>query len=237
MMPQVYPSIDISEGRAVKRVRGVRGTGLDLGDPLKWVEFWANEGAKGIHVVDLDAAETGRPVNSDIILKIIKMAKELGLWVQVAGGIRSVEHASLYSDADAIVVGSKAHKDPSFVDVLSKEIGADKIIIALDLKGGRVSIEGWKETLPKGLHEALKLFEDKEFKGFMYTYIDTEGTMRGPDVAGCKYIKSTYPSKLLEYAGGVGSKDDVKALGNVGVDVVVIGMALYTGKIKLKDLV
>ncbi|UXD21529.1 1-(5-phosphoribosyl)-5-[(5-phosphoribosylamino)methylideneamino] imidazole-4-carboxamide isomerase [Ignicoccus pacificus DSM 13166] len=235
-MVKVYPSIDISNGRAVKRVRGVRGTGLDLGDPLRWLDFWADEGAEGIHVVDLDAAERGRPVNEDTILKLIEMAKDRGLWIQVAGGIRSIEHAKLYQDADAVVVGSKAHKDPNFVDSLSKELGPEKVIIAIDLKGGRVTVEGWNEKLPVGLDEALKKFEGKSFRGIMYTYVDTEGTMRGPDIEGVKYIRSRYPSILLEYAGGVGSKEDVLSLSEAGVDVVIIGMALYSGKLKLKDL-
>ena len=233
---KVFPSIDISEGRAVKRVRGVKGTGLDLGDPVKWAEFWADEGAKGIHVVDLDGAEAGKPVNVDVINKVIDVAKERGLWVQVAGGLREVEHLRLYPKADAYVIGSKAHREPSFVKEASNAVGADKVIIAIDLKGGKVSVEGWKEEIPAGLKEALDKFEGYNFKGFMYTYVDTEGTMKGPDVEGVKYIRSRFPNKLIEYAGGVGSEKDVKALWAAGADVVVIGMALYTGKIKLKDL-
>ncbi len=234
---KVFPSIDVSEGRAVKRVRGVKGTGMDLGDPVKWAEFWAAEGAKGLHVVDLDGAEAGRPVNVETIRKVIEVAKREGLWVQVAGGIREVEHAKLYPRADAYVVGSRAHKEPEFVERMASEFGAEKVIVAIDLKGGKVSVEGWKAEIPAGLKEALDKFEGMSFKGFMYTYVDTEGTMKGPDLEGVRYIRSRYPTKLLEYAGGVGSAEDVRALFAAGADVVVIGMALYTGKIKLKDLV
>ena len=92
--PKVLPSLDISEGKVVKRVRGVKGTGLELGDPLRWLEFWYDEGASGVHVVDLDAAETGRPVDKEIVLALIDKAIDLGMWIQVAGGIRSKEVAS-----------------------------------------------------------------------------------------------------------------------------------------------
>jgi len=232
----VYPSIDISKGRAVKRVKGVAGTGLDLGDPLKWVDFWASEGARGIHVVDLDAAEQGRPVNYEIINSIISKARDLGLWIQVAGGIRELEHALLYRDADAIVVGSRAHKDPAFIDTLANEIDESRIIVAIDVKGGKVSISGWRETVPLTLKDALMRLSNHKFGGIMYTYVDTEGTMKGPDFQGVKLIRTMYPDKLLEYAGGVGSKEDVKRLGERGVDIVIVGMALYTGKLKLREL-
>jgi len=234
---KVFPSIDVSEGRAVKRVRGERGTGIDLGDPVKWAEFWAAEGAKGIHVVDLDGAEAGRPVNVEVIRRVIDVAKDNGLWVQVAGGLRELEHFKLYPRADAFVIGSKAHKDPSFLEKVASIIGENKIIVAIDLKGGKVSVEGWREEVPAGLKEALDKFEGLPFKGIAYTYVDTEGTMKGPDLEGVRYIKHRYPNKLLEYAGGVGSKEDVLALFEAGADVVIIGMALYTGKVKLKDLV
>ncbi|ABU81361.1 HisA/HisF-related TIM barrel protein [Ignicoccus hospitalis] len=234
---RVFPSIDVSEGRAVKRVRGVKGTGLDLGDPVKWAEFWALEGAKGLHVVDLDGAEAGKPINVEVINKVIEKAKEYGLWVQVAGGLREVEHLERYPKADAFVIGSRAHKDPEFLEVASEAVGADKVIVAIDLKGGKVSVEGWKEEIPVGLKEALEKFKGRSFRGFLYTYVDTEGTMEGPDVSGVKYIRREYPDKLLEYAGGVGSPEHVKLLESAGADVVVLGMALYSGKLRLKDLV
>ncbi len=233
---RVFPSIDISEGRAVKRIRGVKGTGLDLGDPIKWAEFWADEGAKGIHIVDLDGAEAGKPTNVEVINKVIDVAKDRGLWVQVAGGLRKLEYLKLYPRADAYVIGSRAHKDPNFIDKASDEVGPERVIVAIDLKGGKVSVEGWKEEIPAGLKEALDKFEGHNFKGFMYTYVDTEGTMKGPDIEGIKYIRSRFPGKLIEYAGGIGSEDDVRAAWSAGADVVIIGMALYTGKIRLKDL-
>ncbi|NPA85571.1 MAG: 1-(5-phosphoribosyl)-5-[(5-phosphoribosylamino)methylideneamino] imidazole-4-carboxamide isomerase [Crenarchaeota archaeon] len=234
---KVFPSIDVSGGRAVKRVRGVKGTGIDLGDPVKWAEFWAAEGAKGLHVVDLDGAEAGRPINTDVINEVINVAKSSGLWVQVAGGLRELDHLRLYPKADAYVLGSKAHSDPHFVEEVAGEFGKDKVIVAIDLKGGKVSIDGWKREVPVGLKEALDRFEGAPLRGFMYTYVDTEGTMEGPDLEGVRYIKHRFPTKLLEYAGGVGSREHVLELFEAGADVVVVGMALYTGKLKLKDLV
>ncbi|ALU12398.1 hypothetical protein EYM_03325 [Ignicoccus islandicus DSM 13165] len=234
--PKILPSLDISEGKVVKRVKGIRGTGLELGNPIKWLEFWYNEGALGIHVVDLDAAEKGYPVNKDVILKLISRAKELGMWIQVAGGIRSIDVAQLYSKADSIVIGSKAVKDPKFLEEVSKEIGCEKVIVAIDSKGGRVAIDGWTKTEHYTPLEIIEMLPEKAYTGILYTYIDTEGTLKGPDFETPKKIKSLRPGKVLEYAGGIGSKGHVLKLLETGVDSLIIGMALYSAKLSLREL-
>ncbi len=235
-LPRVLPSIDISGGIAVKRVKGLKGTGLSLGDPLKWLEFWHAEGALGVHVVDLDAAESGRPVNKEVIMKLIEKARELGMWIQVAGGIRSKEVAVEYSKADAIVIGSKAIKDPSFLQEVSQDIGAENVIVAIDARNGKVAVEGWTRTENYTPLEVIELLPDEAYGGILYTYIDTEGTLQGPDFTTVEKIKSLRPTKALEYAGGIGRKEHAIELLNRGADSVIIGMALYSSKINLREL-
>ncbi len=231
---KVFPSIDISEGRAVKRVRGVKGTGIIIGDPRKLALKWINEGAEGLHVVDLDAASSGKLVNFDKIREILEVGK--GLWIQVAGGIRNVKDASRYIDAgaSAVVVGTKAVTDPDFLDLLDKEIGRDKVIVAIDNKGGKIAIKGWEaEAMP--LEEYLEIIKDKPFSYVLYTFIDTEGTMEGIDVNGLRKVKSL--GRKVEYAGGIGSINDLLKLKEEGVFAAILGMALYTGKILLKEAI
>ena len=231
---RVFPSIDISEGKAVKRVRGIRGTGLVIGEPREVARRWLNEGAEGLHVVDLDAASAGRLVNFEKVKEVLEEAKDL--WVQVAGGIRRVEDARKYIDAgaSAVVVGTKAVVDPDFLDALDKEIGRDKVIVAVDNKGGKVAIKGW-EVEALSLDEYLKILKDKPFSYLLYTYIPTEGTLKGVDLEGVRKVKAL--GRLVEYAGGIGSLEDLRKLKEEGVYAAILGMALYSGKIKLKDAI
>ncbi len=231
---KLFPSIDISEGKVVKRVRGVRGTGLVVGNPREVARRWVEEGAEGLHVVDLDAASIGKLVNFDKVKEVLQEAK--GLWVQVAGGIRSVEDAKKYIDAgaSAVVIGTKAATDPSFLDLLDREIGGDKVIVAIDNKGGKIAIKGW-EVEALSLDEYLKILERRPFSYVLYTYIPAEGTLKGIDLKGVRMVKRL--GKEVEYAGGIGSIEDLIKLKEEGVYAAILGMALYSGKIKLREAI
>ncbi|NPA69301.1 MAG: 1-(5-phosphoribosyl)-5-((5-phosphoribosylamino)methylideneamino)imidazole-4-carboxamide isomerase, partial [Crenarchaeota archaeon] len=146
----IIPSIDISRGLAVKRVQGVEGTEIVKVDPMQVLEMTLKHVGKirRIHIVDLDGAKEGRPINVEVILKLLREAKDRGLEVQVGGGIRSLDHALIYVREDAdIVLGSIIFKNPQESERIIREIGREKIYASIDVKAGRIAISGWTETI------------------------------------------------------------------------------------------
>ncbi|MCS7111123.1 MAG: 1-(5-phosphoribosyl)-5-((5-phosphoribosylamino)methylideneamino)imidazole-4-carboxamide isomerase [Ignisphaera sp.] len=219
------PSIDISRGKAVKRVRGIRGSGIIVGDPIEVASELYSLGYSCIHIVDLDAVE-GTGSNE----YIVKNAASIGFkWIQVGGGIRSIDRASrlISYGASAIVISTAFFMDREIFYEIYNGIGWDKILISIDYDSNRnVMVKGWGTTAID-LDTAVKLVRRARVLGTVFTYISTEGTCMGIDRSIRDYI-STF-SGLKEYAGGVATYDDLLFLKNVGFDYAVIGMALYKG--------
>lgn len=225
----MIPSIDVERGVAVKRIGGVKGTGFKLGDPLKiGIRLW-EMGARIIHIVDLDGAERGEPVN----LWLVKQLKsEVGsdLLIQFGGGIRTVESAlRVYWDgADILVIGTAWTKNPSILEEISS-IGA-RVLAAVDVRARRVAIKGWREATEISLEEAFKLLEAFKIYGYLVTCIDVEGRSVGaclPLVAQARSLTR----RVVEYAGGVRDDADLKALAGIGVDGTIVGMSFYLGQL------
>ncbi|HEU16970.1 MAG TPA: 1-(5-phosphoribosyl)-5-[(5-phosphoribosylamino)methylideneamino] imidazole-4-carboxamide isomerase [Nitrososphaeria archaeon] len=226
----VMPSIDLEAGRAVKRIRGVRGTGLVLGDPVDLARRLADAGAKWIHVVDLDGAEMGRPLN----MGVLRSLKDLGLMVQYGGGLRTAGdvEAAISAGADRVVIGSAWTLDPSFMDEAAS--GGRAVIAAIDERGGRIVHGGWRAESELTLEDALRILEDMPVAGYLYTQVDVEGTMGGPDVRRVRTLRGL-TRRLLVCAGGIASMKDLEELCSAGADGAVLGMALYSGAIALED--
>lgn len=224
------PSIDLEAGRAVKRIRGVRGTGLVLGDPLELAARLRDAGARWVHVVDLDGAEAGRPVHVGLVRRL----KDLGLRVQYGGGLRSLDDvaAAFGAGADRVVLGSAWLRDAGFLERAASLWG--DVLAALDERGGRLVGGGWTVESGLGIEEALRMLEGVPVAGYLYTQVDVEGTLRGPDMAKVRRLRDM-TSRLLIYAGGVSSLEDLRSLCEAGVDGVVVGMAIYGGGLRLED--
>ncbi len=223
---RVVPSIDISEGKAVKRIRGVRGTGLILGDPVRIAEGIYEEGYDYIHVVDLDAAE-GIGSNEDVIRRIASIGFKK---VQVGGGIRSLERALrlLRMGVTDIVVSTIVFKDDFEFRRMASEIG-DRLFVSIDYRDGYALISGWRErALP--LENAISRALAYDIEGIIFTYVSNEGTGRGVDLSIGRYLDRIKGVK--GYAGGVGSIDDLYALKRLGFDFVIVGRAFYEGVIR-----
>ncbi|QIW24340.1 1-(5-phosphoribosyl)-5- ((5-phosphoribosylamino)methylideneamino)imidazole-4-carboxamide isomerase [Sulfolobus sp. S-194] len=224
-MLKVIPSIDISEGKAVKRIRGVKGSGLILDHPTKIAYKIYEEGYDYVHVVDLDSAEENGN-NEEYIKDICKIGFK---WVQVGGGVRSVEKAErlLKYDCSAIVVSTLPIKDPKSYMNMEKIIGKDKILLSVDYNSsGYVLIKGWKEKSIRVLdfllsHDAL---------GYIFTYVENEGTKKGIDDNVKNYILRV--KGLKEYAGGIGSMGDLYKLNEYGISYAIIGMSFYSGNLR-----
>ena len=229
-MMLVIPAVDIIDARAVRLVRGVEFERKDYGDPLEAALLWAQQGAKMIHVIDLDAA-LGKGGNPGVVRRIIK---EAGVDVQVGGGVHSIGNAAALLDGGAsrVILGSLAFRDPEAVERLLGFYGEDRIVVSLDHSGGTLKVNGWRTEAGISLDEALDRFTGLGVSRFLVTCIDVDGTLGSPDISTVKGLTSR--ARIMA-AGGVGRLDDLKKLKAVGVEAAVVGKALYEGRFNLSQ--
>jgi phosphoribosylformimino-5-aminoimidazole carboxamide ribotide isomerase len=232
---QLIPAIDIMKGGVVRLRRGDENavTKYDAqGTPLELARLWCEQGAKYLHLVDLDAA-LGRGDNREIVKAIID---DVGTPVQVGGGIRSPEFARDLLDRGAgrIVLGSMALEDPGAIAVLLEEYGGGRLVVALDHRRGVVLWKGWKESTGRRLEEVLSEFIEMSVEWFLVTDVDRDGAMEGPDIETCSRIQG---EASIIASGGVRSLDDLLRLKASGVEAAVIGRALYEGRFTLAEAI
>ena len=232
---QVIPAIDLMKGKIVRLSRGDPKTAKvydQFGSPVETAEKWRKEGAKKLHIIDLDAA-FGMGDNLSIIAKI---AKSIDLPIQVGGGIRTIEAVEklLTTGISQVILGALAFSDPEAITQIQKEFGAEHLIVALDNKDGKIMVEGWKTTTTFGIREALEKFTKLKVKTFLITSITKDGTLSGPDLDTLSEA-CQYPNVDIIAAGGISSLNDLTALKRVGVEGAVIGKALYEGRFTLKE--
>jgi phosphoribosylformimino-5-aminoimidazole carboxamide ribotide isomerase len=224
----LIPSIDLKGGKVVQLVQGDR-VAIESSDVFRWVRRFQDFPL--VQLIDLDAAmSTGN--NDDLVRRV--SAK---LACRVGGGIRSVERAIQVVDAGAkkVILGSalfkEGHVDLSFAARVCEAIGREQVIAAVDTKGGRLVIHGWRTTLAMTPLEALQALEPY-CDEFLYTDVDHEGLMQGMDMAGVETIRQATGRKLSA-AGGITTQAEVDDLEAKGIDAVV-GMAIYTGTMELQ---
>ncbi|MCS4539584.1 MAG: 1-(5-phosphoribosyl)-5-[(5-phosphoribosylamino)methylideneamino]imidazole-4-carboxamide isomerase [Thaumarchaeota archaeon] len=231
---EVWAAIDLLGGRAVTLVQGdpSRRT-VWREEPLELAARWENEGARGLHVVDLDGAfESGS--NQKIIERIVKRSKIL---VEVGGGVRNREKAErlLGMGADRVVLGTLAYKDPAALEMLLRKIGSGKIVVATDYKNGKVVSGGWKDSEGVSVMDAINRFESLGVDNILATAVGLDGTGEGPDVTTTRKICASTRMRVLA-SGGIRSKRDMEALEEAGAHGVVLGRALYEETIKLGEV-
>ena len=224
----LIPSIDLKNGHVVQLVQGEK-LAVEDRDIDAWVQRFAK--FSRVQLIDLDAA-MGLGTNWEVVRRICGQ-----LPCQVGGGIRSVERAQevLAAGAKKVIVSSALFTDGKpdldFAKKLADAIGVDKIIAAVDSRGGHVAIRGWKEILPIATVDAVKALEPF-CSEFLYTHVDAEGLMKGTDMAAIDAIRQA-TTRHLTAAGGITTKEEVAQLDALGIDAVV-GMAIYTGAFKLE---
>jgi len=234
----LIPGIDIRGGRAVRLVQGdySRET-VFADDPVAVAKQWAAHGAPRLHVVDLDGAKERRPVNDAIIERIVR---EAGVPVQVAGGMgdASVIDRWAAAGADRVVVGTLAVQQPDVIEAAARRHGG-KIAVAIDVRAGKAAVKGWLETSDTPAEEFASAMALRGVRHFIYTDISRDGMMQHLDFDSVQRMLGALagagPAASLIYSGGVTSIDDLVALNEYGLEGVIIGRALYDGRITLAD--
>lgn len=230
----VIPSIDLMEGKVVRLIGGDPRHAKfydHIGDPIAVARMWESMGASLIHVVDLDAA-FGRGDNVRIISE---MVREVNVPLQVGGGIRSIERARqlVGLGASRIIIGSMAFRDLETFKTLLREMGPERIVVALDHSMGMVMIDGWREGTGMELRRAAKMFIDMGVSFFLVTSIRSDGALTGPDIENLRKILDLNANIIA--SGGIRCLNDIAVLKDLGLYGVIIGRALYEGHIDLKE--
>ncbi|MEE3275369.1 MAG: 1-(5-phosphoribosyl)-5-[(5-phosphoribosylamino)methylideneamino]imidazole-4-carboxamide isomerase [Actinomycetota bacterium] len=234
--PLIFPAIDLRGGRCVRLALGDYERETVYGDdPVAQALAFQAAGAPWVHVVDLDAARSGEPVNRPVVAAI---AAALDIPVQAGGGVRSLGDARELFDAGVarVVLGTAAVADPDLVDVIAPH---GRVAVGIDVRGREVSVHGWTRDSGLALEQALAAFGDRGAEAFVVTQIERDGTLGGPDLDLYLEVLAATPVPLVA-SGGVGSPDDLDALAALGVSGrsvagVIVGKALYEGAIELGD--
>lgn len=228
-----FPAVDLRSGKCVQLVGGVPGTEVvALDNPLAQAERWVAEGADHLHIIDLDGAILGERVNAAVLCQIVK---KLDMFIQVGGGIRTEEDVAGILDigADRAILGTAALKDPDMICRLADRHGPERIMVALDVRRGDVTTEGWQRTVGKRAVELGRLFEEKGAGSILFTNIDVEGQQLGIDLHPTRELVQALKIPVVA-AGGVTSVEDVLALREAGAAGAVAGTAIYTGKLSVR---
>jgi phosphoribosylformimino-5-aminoimidazole carboxamide ribotide isomerase len=225
---QIIPAVDLMDSRAVRLIKGVETEKKDYGDPVEASLRWAQQGAKMIHIVDLDAA-LGKGDNKRIVQRIVK---EVGVDVQVGGGVRNNGEAAELLDGGVsrVILGSLAFQDPEAVERLLSLYGEERIVVSLDHSGDMLKVRGWLIEAGVCVDEAFNRFTMLGVSRFLVTCIDRDGTLGSPDVTTVRELSTR--ARIMA-AGGVGSLNDLKQLGEAGAEAAVVGKALYEGRFTL----
>ncbi|NDO19185.1 1-(5-phosphoribosyl)-5-[(5-phosphoribosylamino)methylideneamino]imidazole-4-carboxamide isomerase [Lachnospiraceae bacterium MD329] len=232
---RIYPAIDIKDGQCVRLFKGQFSDVTVYGDsPAEMAKKWESLGGEYIHVVDLDGALKGHGVNAE---KIKEICNSVNVPVQTGGGIRTMEdiEAKLECGIDRVIIGTKAVADSDFVKRAVDKYG-QKIVIGIDAKDGMVAIEGWEKTSDFTAVEFAKKMVSIGVQTIVYTDIATDGTLAGPNVDAMAEMTKAVDADIIA-SGGIGSLEHIKSLVPTGVEGVIVGKALYTGKVNLTEAV
>jgi phosphoribosylformimino-5-aminoimidazole carboxamide ribotide isomerase len=229
---RIFPAVDILGGRCVQLVQGKRESATEFGDPLTCATRWLDEGAEALHVVNLDGAFGNCAKNAGLIVDLIH---KTGVEIELGGGIRSIEDAGnwLESGVARIIISTLATRKPESIRVLADEYGSDRVMAGVDAKGGQIAVQGWQETAGNYLDWAQR-FEELGAGSLLYTNVDVEGLQQGVVFEPVRRLIGSVKIPVV-VAGGVSARSDIAGLRDAGAYGAVLGSALYSKKISLKD--
>ena len=232
----LYPAIDISDGKAVRLVQGDFNEKTVYEDsPLEAARAWVEAGARFLHVVDLDGARTGSPKS---LHHLEQITNELAVPVQYGGGLRSLGAVrdALHAGAERVILGTAAYTD---IDFLDDVMGAyrERVIVSVDTRGGNVSTSGWQETTTQPAEAVIERLQHRGVRSFVYTNVDKDGMLEGPDLDEVRRIASVVRGRFLS-SGGIGTLEDLQRLAElrqVNLGGVIVGKALYEQRFTIRE--
>jgi len=233
---QLYPAIDLMEGKCVRLRQGsFQNVSCYSESPAEVAALWEKEGATFIHVVDLDGALSGSPVNEKSIREIINA---VSVPVEVGGGIRDIMTAGkiLTLGVTRVITGTQALKDPGFISEMIGKFGSSSVAVGVDAKDGMVAINGWEKVSSMNALEFCKQMKENGVAHIIYTDIARDGMMTGPNVRMTSVLTEKTGIDIIA-SGGISSMQDLENLKNAGIKGAVIGKALYEKKIDLREAV
>ncbi|WP_026487181.1 1-(5-phosphoribosyl)-5-[(5-phosphoribosylamino)methylideneamino]imidazole-4-carboxamide isomerase [Caldanaerobius polysaccharolyticus] len=227
----IFPAIDILGGKCVRLTRGdYASPEVYYDSPEQVSDLWKSKGAQYLHVVDLDGAKQGFPVNKAIVQNIVSK----GIKVQVGGGIRRAEYIEEFMDMGVfrVVLGTSALEDRSLLEYAVNRYG-DRVAVGIDSKDRQVSIKGWLETTEVRDVDFARTVKEMGVKTVVFTDISKDGTLKGPNFSAIEEIKRIGLDVVA--SGGISALEDVIKLKEMGIYGAIIGKALYTGDIDLSQ--
>jgi phosphoribosylformimino-5-aminoimidazole carboxamide ribotide isomerase len=233
----LYPAIDILDGSAVRLVKGdFEASKVYDEDPLSAARRWVREGADHLHMVDLDGARAGHPVNLEHVRRV---AAELSVPVQLGGGLRTSEAIAqaLAAGADRVILGTAAFTDPDLLERALAEHGPERVLVSVDVRGGRVATAGWTQTTAMTAAQVMASLHARGVGELVYTNVDRDGMLEGPDLNEVSAIAQAVCGRMV-YSGGIGALADLErlaALGEERLTGVIVGKALYEGRFTVAE--
>jgi phosphoribosylformimino-5-aminoimidazole carboxamide ribotide isomerase len=230
---QIWPAIDLRGGKCVRLIQGDYNRETVFGeDPVEMARHWVEQGARHLHLVDLDGARLGKPANLASIRAIVQA---VDVPCELGGGIRDEETiATLLDDGVArLVIGTKALKEPDWFRRMCRQY-PDRLVLGVDARDGHVATDGWLETSTTPAVDLARQFDGEPLAAVIYTDIATDGMMGGPNVAALERVRSAVRGPLIA-SGGVTHVEHIAQLAAAAVDGCIIGRALYEGSLKLPD--
>jgi phosphoribosylformimino-5-aminoimidazole carboxamide ribotide isomerase len=232
----LFPAIDIRDGKAVRLIQGDydRETAYD-DDPVVAARRWVDGGARWLHVVDLDGARAGEPVNLGHVRRI---AASVSVPVQLGGGLRDskkVEEA-FSSGVERVILGTAAVRDPELAEAIASVHG-DRVVASVDSRSGRVAAEGWTQGTDLGTTDVIAELSRRGLQRFVYTPVEVDGLMEGPDLDSLREVAASTGGEVI-YSGGVGSLDDLRSVAELdlaNLEGVIVGRALYEQRFTIAE--
>ena len=232
---QIYPAIDLRDGKCVRLKQGDYAQETVFGaDPAAMAERWVSEGATYLHLVDLDGAKEGRPVNGRSVRAIVKAC---GVPCQLGGGLRSENDIkdALSWGVTRVILGTKALQSPKWLAQMTQQFPG-RIVLGIDAKAGKVATQGWLDVSEIGALDLAKQCARPPLSALIYTDISRDGMMQGANITAMQEMAAAVPLPVIA-SGGVTTLDDVKRLMDAGLAGCIIGRALYVGQLSLRDVV
>ena len=230
---EIIPALDLKSGRCVRLYQGdFAQETVFSDDPLEVAQRWQSQGAKRLHIVDLDGAATGEQTNYDVIRDLVSILHNP---LQVGGGVRSRESAEGLLDlgVSRVVLGTAAIENPALVEELCRIHGGERVVVAVDSRDGFVATRGWVEGTAVLAVDLVQRMDALGVPRFLCTDISRDGTLTHPNFEALSQLVHATSGAILA-SGGISSEDDVRELAAIGVEGAILGRALYTGDIRLE---